>query len=135
MYHETTQFIIFTSSKKKVQQIFLKFKLQIIQLKTSISMLRFTKYFLTSSALKTLVPPNLCLLFVLFSNTKYFECFVLRQPNQIKHFKSLSKIYTNRQCTEPGFWPNLAGVQQIQALHHSITDKSSSFESMYLFNA
>ena len=35
---------------------------QIIKLKTSISVLGIKNYFLTYSALQTLVPPNLCLL-------------------------------------------------------------------------
>ena len=41
---------------------FLKSKLQIMKLKTSTSILGFKNYFLTYSALQTLVPPNLCLL-------------------------------------------------------------------------
>ena len=41
---------------------FLKSKLQIMKLKTSTSILGFKNYFLTHSALQTLVPPNLCLL-------------------------------------------------------------------------
>ena len=46
--------------------------------------------------------------FVSFSNTKYFQCFVLQQPKQIKRFKSLSKICTNPQCAEPEFGFDLA---------------------------
>ena len=53
---------VFTCSKMRVHEIFLKPKLQIMWLKTSILVLGFTKYFLTFSALQTLVPPNLRLL-------------------------------------------------------------------------
>ena len=62
MYHETTPFIIFIYNKKRVHEIFLKSNLQIMQLKTSTSILGFKNYFLTYSALQTLVPPTLCLL-------------------------------------------------------------------------
>ena len=57
MYHETTPFIVIICNKKRIHEIFLKSKL-----KTSTLILIFKNYFLTSSALKTLVPPNLCLL-------------------------------------------------------------------------
>ena len=72
-----------------------------------LSILRFKNHFLTYSALQNLVPPNLHA-FASFSNTKYFQCFVLQLPKQIKLFKSLSKVCRNRQCTEPGFWLYLA---------------------------
>ena len=61
-YHKMTPLFIFICSKKRVPEIFLKSKLQIMKLKTSTSILGFKKCFLTYSALQTLVPPNLCLL-------------------------------------------------------------------------
>ena len=118
MCHETAPFTVFICNKKIINKIFLKSKLQIMKLKISALMLGFKNYFLTYSALQTLVSPNLLL---------HFQCFVLQQPKQIKHFKFLSKICTNRQCTEPGFW--LYSAKLCSTLHHSITDKSSSFES------
>ena len=45
MYNETTPFIVFICNKKTAHEIFLKSKLQIIWLKTSISILGFAKYF------------------------------------------------------------------------------------------
>ena len=119
-----------------LHEIFLKSKLQIMQLKTLTSILEFKNYFLTYSALQTLAPPNLSA-FMSFSNTKYFQCFVLQQPKEIKHFKSLSKIFTNRQCTEPGSWLNLVKLCSSRDKHCTTnidkqrisTDKSSSFES------
>ena len=65
MYHETTPFTVFVCNKKRAHEIFLKSKLQIMQLKTSISSLEFAKYFLTSSALQALAPRSLLLLFCL----------------------------------------------------------------------
>ena len=62
MYHETTPLITFICNKHRPHEIFLKSKLQITQLKTSISTLGFKKYFLISSDLQTFVPPNLWLL-------------------------------------------------------------------------
>ena len=62
MYQETTLFIAAICNKKRPHEIS---KLQIMYQKTSISILGFTKYFLTSSALQTSVPPNLCLLLCL----------------------------------------------------------------------
>ena len=55
----------FSYAVKRVHEIFLKSKLQIMKLKTSTSILGFKNYFLTYSALQTLVPPNLCLLLCL----------------------------------------------------------------------
>ena len=110
MYHETTLCKVFTCNKKRTHEIFLKSKLELMQLKTSISILAFTKCFLCK-------PPQLCKLqfhqilmpgFVSFSNTNSFQCFVLQQPKQNKSFKSLSNICPNRQCTEPGYWFYLA---------------------------
>ena len=60
MYYEATPFIVFICNKKRVHEIFLKSKLQIMYLKTSISIF------------------------------------------------NLSKICTNQECTEPGFWLYLA---------------------------
>ena len=65
MHHKTTPFSVFISNKKTIYQIFLRSKLQIMKLKTSTSILGFKNYFLTSSALQTLVPPTLCLLLCL----------------------------------------------------------------------
>ena len=95
-------FIVFICNKKRAHEIFLKSKLQIMQLKISTSILGFKNYFLTYPALQTLVPPNLCLLLCL-SQILNFQCFVLQQHKQIKHFKSLSKMCTNCQYREPGF--------------------------------
>ena len=61
IYHETTPFIVFICNKKRVDEIFLKPKLQIMWLKILTSLLGFKNYFLTFSALETLTPPNLCL--------------------------------------------------------------------------
>ena len=55
----------FSYAVKRVHEIILKSKLQIMKLKTSTSILGFKNYFLTSSALQTLVPPTLCLLLCL----------------------------------------------------------------------
>ena len=111
MYHKTTPFIVFMCNKKIVHEIFLKSKMQIMQLKTLISILGFIKYFPTSSGLIYVYQIYAC--FCVFSNTKYFKCFVLQQPKQIKQFKSLSEICTNRLFTEPGFWFYLAKSAQL----------------------
>ena len=55
-------FIVFICSKKRVHEIFLKSKLQIMQVEILVSLLGFKNYFLTYSALQTFVPPDLCLL-------------------------------------------------------------------------
>ena len=69
-FNEMTPFFVFICNKERerVHEIFLKPKLKskimqfTHQLKTSFSILEFTKYFLTSSALQTLVPPDSYLL-------------------------------------------------------------------------
>ena len=85
MCHKTTPFIVFVCNKKRVQGIFVKSKLQIMWLKTSTSILGFNDYFLTSSALKTLVFPNLCFLLglspLLYSLLHVFSLtFLLKTP-------------------------------------------------------
>ena len=61
MYHDMTPFIV-SIYKKRGHEVFFESKLQIMELKTSVSILGFTKYFLTFSALQTLVRTNLYLL-------------------------------------------------------------------------
>ena len=96
MYHETTPFIVFICNKKRIHEIFLKSKL-----KTSTLILIFKNYFLTSSALKTLVPPNLCLLLHL---SQILNIFNVSFSSSLNRLNTLGpKICTNRQCTEPGF--------------------------------
>ena len=74
-------------------------------LKISISILGFTKYFLTSSASQTLVPPNLCrflrlsqilnILNVSFSNS-------LNRINALSHYQTYVQI-NNAQNLGSGF--------------------------------
>ena len=58
-----------------------------MELKTLISILGFTKYFLTSSALQTLVPPNLCLLLRL---SRILDIF------NVSHSSNLNRLNTLR---------------------------------------
>ena len=92
MYHKMTPFIVLICNKESVHQVFLKCKLQIMQFtqqpKTSFSILEFAKYFLTSSALQTLVPSNLCLLF-------YLSC-VLNISNVSNVSSNLNRLNTLR---------------------------------------
>ena len=106
MYQETTPFNVFICNKKRVHEMFLKFKREIFWLKTSITILESTKYFLVSSALQTLVPPNLYLLLSLSRILNMFNASFCSSLNRLD--KSLSKICTNRRCIEPAFCLYLA---------------------------
>ena len=116
--HVTTPFMVFICNKKRVHEIFLKSKLQIMQLKLQASLLGFKNYFLIYSALQTLVPPNLCLLLRpsqvvnIFNVSFSFQCFF------IKYFHKSAMHRT---------WALALFSKAV--IHHSITDKSSSFES------
>ena len=134
MYDETTPFIVFICNEKRVHEIFLKSKLQIMQLKTSISILGFKNYFLTSSALQTLVPPNLCVLSCLsrilnIFNVSFFDS--LNRLSTVSLIKNFYKLAMQRTLVLALF---SKAVQQRQTLHHRITDISSSFESRWVFN-
>ena len=94
MYHETAPVIVFVCNKKRAPEMFSKSKLQIKQLKTSISVLGFTKYFLTSSALETLGPPNLCLLLRL---SRKLDIFNISFSSSIIRLSALSPYQKNVQ--------------------------------------
>ena len=91
--------------QKRVHDMFLKSKLQIMYLKTSISVLGFTKYFLTSSALQTLVPPNLCLLLRLSRILNIFNVSFsssLKRSNALSPYRKFIQI-ENAQNLGSGF--------------------------------
>ena len=92
MYHETTPFIVFIYSKKRVHEIFLKSKLQIMLLKTSISILGFKNYFPTSSALQSLIPPNLCLLLCLSRILNTFKVLFSSSLNRLNTLSPYQKF-------------------------------------------
>ena len=91
--------------QKRVHDMFLKSKLQIMYLKTSISVLGFTKYFLTSSALQTLVPPNLCRLLRLSRILNIFNVSFsssLKRSNALSPYRKFIQI-GNAQNLGSGF--------------------------------
>ena len=92
MTYETTPFIVFICNKKRVHEIFLKSKLQIMQLKTSTSILGFKNYFLTYSALQTLVPPNLCLLLCLSRILHIFNASLSGSLNRLNTLSPYQKF-------------------------------------------
>ena len=105
MYHEMSPVIVFICNKKRAPEMFSKSKLQIKHLKTSISVLGFTKYFLTSSALQTLVPPNLCLLLRLSRMLNIFNASFsskLNRLNTLSPYKKFAQI-NNAQDLGSGF--------------------------------
>ena len=105
MHHKTTPFSVFISNKKTIYQIFLRSKLQIMKLKTSTSILGFKNYFLTSSALQTLVPPNLCLLLCLSRILNIFNVSFsssLNRLNTLSPYKKFAQI-GNAQNLGSGF--------------------------------
>ena len=108
MYHETTPSIVFICNKKKEHEMFLKSKLQIMYLKTLIFVLGYAKYFLTSSALLTLVPPNLCLLLRLSRILNIFNVSFSSSLNRLDALSPYQKFCANQQSTEPGLWLYLA---------------------------
>ena len=94
----------FVCNKRRVHEIFLKSKLQIMLLKTSVSILGFKKYFLTSSALQTLVPPNLCLLLRLSRIPNIFNVSlrILKRLNTLSPCQKFVQI-GNAQNLGPDF--------------------------------
>ena len=78
MYHEMTPYIVFIRNKERVHDIFLKSRLQIKYLKTSISILGFTEYCFTSSAFPIFSSTKFMSVFGSFLNTKCFQCFALQ---------------------------------------------------------
>ena len=92
MYHKTTPFIVFICYKKTVYEIFLTYKLQIMQLKTSTSILEFKNYFLTSSAWQSLVPPNLCLLLCLSRILNIFDVSFCSSLNRLSTLSLYQKF-------------------------------------------
>ena len=129
MYHKTAAFIVFICNKKRVHEIFLKSNLQIMQLKISTSILGFKNYFLTYSALQTLVPPNLCLLLRLSQILNIFNVSFSSSLNRLSTFSPYQKFVQigNAQNLGSGFIQQSCAVKINTA--HSITDKSSCFES------
>ena len=105
MYLQTTPFIVFICNKNRAHKIFLKSKLQIMYLKTSISILGFTKYFLTCSALKTSVPPNQCLLLRISRLLNIFNVSFSSSQNRKNALSSYQKFVqiSNAQNLGSGF--------------------------------
>ena len=107
MYHETAPFIVFICNKKRAHEIFLKSKLQIMEfrhwLKTSISILGFTKYFLTPLALQTLVPPNLCLLLRLSRILNIFNVSFSSSLNRLNALSPYQKFAQIGNAQNLGF--------------------------------
>ena len=65
-------------------------------MKTSTSILGYKNYFLTYSALQTLVPPNLCLHLRLFRIGNIFNVLFPSCLNRLKTLiKSLSKLFVD----------------------------------------
>ena len=129
--HTTTPFIIFTCNKKIIHEICLKSKPQIMQLKTSTSILGFKNYFLTYSAMQTLVAPNLCLLLRLFQILNIFNVSFSSRLNRLNTLRPYQKFVqiSNTQNLGSSFVQQSSTKQR-----HRITDKSSSFESKCVFN-
>ena len=92
MCHETAPLIVFIRNKKRVHEIFLKSKLQIMQLKISTSILGFKNYFFTYSALQTLVPRNLCLLLRLSQILNIFNIFFSSSLNRLNTLRPYQKF-------------------------------------------
>ena len=128
MYNETTPFIVSICNKKRVHEIFLKSKLQKMQLKISTSILAFRNYFLTCSALQTLIPPNLCLLLRLSQILNIFNVFFSTSRNRLNTVV-IKNMYKSPMHTTWVLALFSSAVQQRYTQHHSITDKNSSFES------
>ena len=102
MYHETRPFFFFKCSKMRAQEIFLKFRLQIMQLKTSISILVFKNYFLISPVLQTLVPPNLCLLLCLSRILIIFKVLFSSSLNRLNALSPYQKFVQIGNVQNPG---------------------------------
>ena len=100
MYQETTLFIAVICNKKRPHEIS---KLQIMYQKTSISILGFTKYFLTSSALQTSVPPNLCLLLCLSRILNIFNVSFSSSLIRLNALSPYQKFVQIGNGAEPGF--------------------------------
>ena len=126
MYHKTAAFIVFICNKKRVHEIFLKSNLQIMQLKISTSILGFKNYFLTYSALQTLVPPNLCLFLRLSQILNIFNVSFSSSLNRLNTLSSYQKFVQSGNSQILG---SVFIQQSCVVLHHNITDKSSYFES------
>ena len=84
--------------------MFLKSKLQKMQLKISTSILGFKNYFLTYSALQTLIPQNLCLLLGLSQILNIFNVLFSSSQNRlntvlIKHLyeSAMHRTWATRQ--------------------------------------
>ena len=105
MYHKTTPLIVFLCNKEGVHEIFLKSRLQIMYLKTSTSILAFTKDFLTSSALQILVPPNLCLLLCLSQILNIFNVSFSSNLNKLNALSTYQRFVQiiNTQNLDSGF--------------------------------
>ena len=105
MYHETTPFLVFICNKKRLHEIYLKSNLEIMKLKISTSNLESKNYFLNYSALKSLVPPNLCLLLRLSEILNIFNvCFSssLHRLSTLSIYQKLVQI-GNAQNLGSGF--------------------------------
>ena len=74
-------------------------------LKTSILILGFTKYFLTSSALQILVPPNLCLFLRLSRVLNIFDISFSSSLNKLNALRPYQKFVqiNNAQNLGSGF--------------------------------
>ena len=83
----------------------MRYKLQIMQLKISTSLLGFKNYFLTNSALQTLVPPNLCLILRLSQILNIFNVSFSSSLNRLNTLSPYQKFVQigNAQNLGPGF--------------------------------
>ena len=133
MYHETTPFTIFIFNKKRVHAIFLKSKLQIIQLKSSISTLGITNLFLTFLAFQSLVPPYSCLFLRLSRILNIFDVSLSSSLNRLNTFSPFQKFVQigNAQKLGSAFILQSCLVEIQTAPEHN---KSSSFKSRCVFN-
>ena len=104
-YHEVKSFIIFICNRNRVHETFLKSKLQIMKLKTWTSILGLKNYFLTYSALQTLVLPNLCLLLRLSQILNIFNVSFSSGLNRLNTFSPYQKFVQigNAQNLGSGF--------------------------------
>ena len=103
--HEMTPFYCPIFNKERAHEIFLKFKLQIMQFthqpKTSFLIFRIYKIFFYLLSFANFSSSEFA--FASYSRTKHFQCFFFQQSKQIKHFKTSSNICTHRQCAEAEF--------------------------------
>ena len=103
MYHETTPFIVFICHKKRVNEIFLKSKMQIMYMKIPNSLLGYKNYFLTYSALQTFVPPNSSLLLRLSQILNIFNVSFSSSLNRLNNLSPYQKFVQIGNAQNLGF--------------------------------